>query len=77
MPTERKISGLDLAENLKKHLLAYAGNTIDVKEGALANIITGKDGDFTIDTTKGKFQAKTVLIASGSRRRKLEASGAD
>ena len=72
-----EISGLDLAENLKKHLKAYAGETVDIKEGALAEKISGKAGNFTITTPKGEFKAKAILIASGSRRRKLEAVNAD
>lgn len=72
-----EISGLDLAENLKKHIRAYAGDTVDIKEGELAEKITGQNGDFSIKTKSGEFKAKAVLIASGSRRRKLEAVNAD
>jgi len=35
------------------------------------------DGGFSIETDKETYQAKTVLVATGSHRRKLEIPGAD
>jgi alkyl hydroperoxide reductase subunit F len=71
------ISGLDLSESLKKHAKAYADGVIDFKENELATLITKNDKFFTITTTKGSYEAKTVLIVSGSSRRKLTVPGAD
>lgn len=71
-----KIAGPDLAASLEKHLRAYAGDIVDLKIGERATSVTGKDGDFTIETSGGSYQAKTVLIASGGARRKLEVPGA-
>lgn len=93
------ISGQDLAENLKKHVLANAvgtenlkdaedlGSTLEVKDGekvvkvSLGHSPTGEpkaDQGFTVETETGeKFETKTILISSGSGRRKLEAKGAD
>src|SRR3989344_27708 len=54
-----KISGGELAENLKKHLLAYAQGVVDIREGEfVANIEKITEG-FRI-TTDGKkvFDAK-------------------
>ena len=74
------ISGNDLAENLKKHVLANAGagQTLEVQEGEKVNAISKNENIFSIKTESGKeFTAKTILIASGSGRRKLQAKGAD
>lgn len=84
------ISGHDLAENLKKHVLANAvgtenateaedmGSTLVAKDSEKVNNIT-KNGDlFEVKTETGDtFLTKTILITSGSGRRKLEAIGAD
>ncbi len=75
------ISGLELSNSLEKHAKAYAEDVIDFKEGELATNVSknGKDDHaiFTITTTKGSYEAKTILIVSGSSRRKLTVPGAD
>lgn len=72
-----KISGNELAKNLREHLLAYSGDSVDVKEGEYVNDIQ-KDGEnFRIITDKGDYSGKTVLITTGSTRRKLEIPGAE
>jgi alkyl hydroperoxide reductase subunit F len=84
------ISGHDLAENLKRHVMANAigsknaseaedvGSTLSVKEGEKVSSLE-KDGEnFKLKTESGQeFTSKTILIASGSGRRKLEAKNAD
>ncbi len=84
-----KISGADLAKNLEQHLRAYAGNVVDIKTGELCSNISkvdtstatpeGQSGPalFSITTNKETYQAKAVLIATGSDRRKLTVLGAD
>ena len=82
------ISGNELAENLKKHVMANVGEeqTLTVKEGekvvevtepkALSDSALGSV--FTVKTETGEeFETKTILISSGSGRRKLEAKNAD
>lgn len=71
-----KISGPDLAKTLREHLLAYAGEMVDVKEGEYIEKVSKIDGGFSIKTDKGEYQAKTVLVATGSQRRKLDIPGA-
>ncbi|MEJ0002356.1 MAG: FAD-dependent oxidoreductase [bacterium] len=84
------ISGHDLAENLKKHVLANAIGTENAKESEdMGSTLMAKDGEkvaniskqgdrFQVTTESGDtFTTKTILIASGSGRRKLEAVGAD
>ena len=71
------ISGNDLAKNLEEHLKAYAGNIVDIEKGALVTKIEKKENHFVVNTDNDKsFEAKTVLIATGSTRRKLEVPGA-
>jgi len=76
-----KISGADLAKDLKAHLLAYAGDSVTVKEGEYVTDIQKTEGGFKVLTSSGEyaeeFNSKTVLIATGSTRRKLEIPGAE
>jgi len=73
-----EISGMDLANNLKKHVLYYKGPTLDVIEGEKIVSITKNDNVFTIKGESGKeYTSKSVLVATGSGRRRLEALNAD
>jgi len=71
-----KISGNDLAENLKKHLLAYADDSVGVKDEERVENIEKSGEVFTVTTDKAKYESKAVLIATGSHRRKLDIPGA-
>lgn len=72
------ISGEQLAKDLKAHLEAYRGDYVTVLEGRLATKLSGKTGNFTVETDDGStYQSTTVLITSGAHRRKLEVPGAD
>lgn len=72
------ISGNDLALGLKSHVMANVGDSLEVKEGDKVVSLVKSGSDFTVKTEGGSaFETKTVLIASGSGRRKLEALGAD
>lgn len=72
------LSGNELAQNFKKHVLANVGESLEVKEGERVNKIIKKENEFSVKTESGKeFTTKTILIASGSGRRKLEAKNAD
>ncbi|MBU3668787.1 MAG: hypothetical protein FGM57_02365 [Candidatus Taylorbacteria bacterium] len=77
-----KISGADLAKSLENHLKAYAGDIVDIKTGVRASNVR-KDGSEFITTLsnysgeKQEYRSKSVLVATGSTRRKLEAIGAD
>lgn len=70
------ISGNELAANLKKHVEAYAGDVLTMKE-ELAEKIEQKDGNFIVTTPKGSHTGKAILITTGSHRRRLEATNAD
>ena len=71
------ISGEDLATSLEKHVKNYAKD-IDIREKETVTKLT-KDTDdtFKINTSKSEYSSKTVLITSGSIRRKLTIKGAE
>src|SRR3989344_197595 len=72
------LSGMELAENFKKHVQANSGEgqTLEVKEEKV-ELVTKEGEGFKVKTEAGEYVTKTLLIASGSSRRKLEAKGAD
>lgn len=73
------ISGQDLANSLKEHLLAYAKDTVDINNSATVTHIAKKDdGGFIVTLSdESTHEAKAVLITSGSKRRRLPVPGAD
>ncbi|MCX6751492.1 MAG: FAD-dependent oxidoreductase [Candidatus Nomurabacteria bacterium] len=72
------ISGVDLANNLKNHVLVNAGDSLEVKEGNIVNSVSKENILFKVRTDDQKeFLTKTILITTGSGRRKLEAKNAD
>jgi alkyl hydroperoxide reductase subunit F len=72
-----KISGIDLAKNLEKHLRSYAGDVVEIHDADLVTHIEKINGGFRVKTEKNAFDSKTVLITTGSSRRKLTVPGAD
>jgi alkyl hydroperoxide reductase subunit F len=72
-----KIPGAKLAEDLKNHLKAYAGEFVDIHDGEWIELVSKKDDVFVVKTNKGSYEAKTVLVTTGSHRRKLEIPGAE
>src|SRR3989344_3051025 len=79
------ISGIELSKNLEEHLRTYAGESLEIRTGSKVSSVSkiegqpdGEAGGFEVATDKReKFSSKTVLITSGSVRRKLDAKGAD
>lgn len=72
-----KISGADFAKSLERHLKAYSKDVVDIHEGESCDKIEKTDAGFKIITSKGSYESKTILIATGSFRRKLDIPGAD
>ena len=72
-----KISGIELAANLKKHLESYAGDIVDIKEGEVCESIEKKGAAFVLRTNAAEYSVRAILITAGSHRRKLEVPGAD
>ena len=72
------LSGQELAENFKKHVMANAGKDLEVMEGEKIKSVQKVGAEFKVTTETGKeFTTKTILITTGSSRRKLAAKGAD
>ncbi len=70
------ITGKELALSLEKHLRAYANDSVDIKDGEKVELVEEAEGGFLVRTNAGEYKAKTVFVASGSHRRKLDISGA-
>ena len=71
---EVRISGFDLAKKMEDHLRAQA--SVTVKDGERVVRIERSEGGFTLTTDKGSsIQARTVLVASGSFRKRLDVPG--
>ncbi len=70
-PSEAEISGLDLMEKMKKQVKKFDPGMITDEVEYLK-----KENDYFLITTKSgqEFRGKTVLLATGSRRRKLQLS---
>ncbi len=70
----KSISGLDLAKNLEEHLRAQEG--IEIIDGDRAEKLEKIENNFKVTTTSSKvFETKTILITTGSSRRKLKVPG--
>lgn len=72
-----KIHGMDFAKSLESHLRAYAKNSVDIHVNESCENVTKTDNGFLITTNSGSYESKTVLITTGSFRRKLEVKGAN
>ncbi|MBE6501533.1 MAG: thioredoxin-disulfide reductase [Methanobrevibacter thaueri] len=69
------ISGLELIEKMK----AQATRNCDLREMEEVTEITKTDDEyrFTVKTTKDTYRSKTIILATGSSHRRLEAKGED
>jgi alkyl hydroperoxide reductase subunit F len=72
------ISGMEFAKQLKEHLEAYKDDVVEIHDGEKVERVEKKEGGFSVTTDSGtSFDTKTVLLATGSTRRKLNIPGAD
>lgn len=72
------LSGNELAENFKKHVMANVSDSLEVKEGTKVTGVVKNGEIFSVKAESGEeFQGQTILISTGSGRRKMEAKGAD
>lgn len=71
------ISGTDLAKNLEKHLKEYAKDSLDIFEGEEIEAVEKVENGFKVKSTNKTLETKTILVATGSHRRKLEVKGSD
>jgi NADH-dependent peroxiredoxin subunit F len=72
------ISGDALAKSLETHLKEYAGDIVTIKSGVLVTKVSKNGDTFTVSLDNGETaDSKAVLVATGSKRRTLQAPGAD
>ncbi|OGZ62374.1 MAG: hypothetical protein A3H51_01140 [Candidatus Spechtbacteria bacterium RIFCSPLOWO2_02_FULL_38_8] len=75
---EVSLRGIDMADKLKKHLEAVRGDILEIVEPDSVVEVSKEHDVFKVVTYGGKiFQAKAILVASGSRRKKLNVEGAE
>lgn len=80
---EPHISGIDLAKKMETHVRNFP-EMIDIKSPEEAISVktvqcleSKRFCDFQVTTDKGKYVSKTIIVASGARRRKLGVPGED
>ena len=72
------ISGDDLAKSFEKHVKAYAEDIVDIKVPEwVTGVSKNDDGTFLTTTDKESYVSKSVLITTGSKRRRLSVPGSD
>jgi alkyl hydroperoxide reductase subunit F len=72
------IAGDKLASDLKGHLEAYAADNVTIVGNQTVSAIDKLEGGYEVTLSDGsKNQARAILIASGSSRRRLEVPGAN
>ncbi|MCA9355649.1 FAD-dependent oxidoreductase [Candidatus Kaiserbacteria bacterium] len=72
------ISGVKLAENLRAHLEAYAGDKVDIiSNQTVLKLDKIQDGYSVKLSDESIHEGKAVLITSGSERKRLPIPGAD
>lgn len=74
----KEVGGMELGNNLKNHVVSYKGDFLDIIEGERVKDIRKEDDFFRIITESEKnYDAKGIIIATGSNRRKLTVENAD
>lgn len=73
------ISGNDLAKSFAEHLGDYTDKGfLTLKKGVRAHQVTQSGDTFSVTDNSGEtHEARSVLVATGSRRRKLQVPGAE
>ncbi len=71
-PGFASISNIDLIQKMESHV---KGLGVEIKNGEVSRIEKNKDGNFTVFTSKDKYEAKTVIVAMGLTPRRLAISG--
>jgi len=74
---ELSISGMELSEKLKKHVEAQGDVEIKEQENVVG-VVEGPNCTYEVKSDKGgSYWSKTLIIASGARRRRLNIPGED
>ena len=73
-----RLTGTDLAKNLKAHLEAYKHDMVEIVEGDHVVSLTKNETGVSVKTKAGKeYSSRAVLVTSGASRRKLAVKEAD
>jgi len=70
------ISGNDLARSFESHVEKYADSFVTVKKGQYVIGIKKTSEGFSVTTNTDTYETRSVLITSGSSRKKLDVPGA-
>ena len=74
-PGFKKLTGQELADNLKEHALDYK-EFVSIKESKATKIEKNKEG-FTVSMKDEKIKSKTIIYATGTKHRELKVPGHD
>lgn len=72
-PGFKRLTGYELFQNLLEHAKDYS-DLVDINEELVKDVKKLKDG-FEVIGEKTKIKAKTILFATGTRRKKLDVPG--
>lgn len=72
-PGIKNIDGMGLTKQLEEHALDYSEN-VDIKDGKVSGI-KKKNGNFLLKTNSTKYEARTVIFATGTKVRTLGVPG--
>jgi NADH-dependent peroxiredoxin subunit F len=72
----KKIAGKDFGKMLEEHLREYAREIVEIKTGKKVEKVSKEGENFKVEMSGGKsVVSKTVLVTTGSTRRKLDVPG--
>ena len=76
---EKHISGYDLAKKFEAHVRAFP-EMVEIKMERATSVKPVRCNadnicDFEVETSKGKYEGKTIMLGAGARRRKLGVPG--
>jgi alkyl hydroperoxide reductase subunit F len=72
----KRIAGNDFGKALEEHVRMYESPDFAIKAGERVEKVEKSGESFKLTTNMGAYEAKAVLIATGSTRRKLDIPGA-
>jgi alkyl hydroperoxide reductase subunit F len=70
------ISGEELHKKLENHVKSYSKD-IEIKEKERVTSVTKENDVFIIKTDKEEFKSRTILITTGSIRKKIQINGSE
>ena len=71
-PGFKRLTGFELAENLKNHMLDYK---VDVFEEKVTDVRKNEKNLFEVVSSDRLVAAKTIIFATGTKWKKLEVAG--